>query len=75
MVSNLKLFLIEHWYSQNRTDADLARRLEVSHAAVSQWINGEEEPTLARKIQIAKALMVDSRMIWPEVKEERAKND
>lgn len=67
-LTNLKVFLIEHWYPQNRTDSDLAERLEVDKTMVSKWVNGLTEPPLARKIQIAKVLGVDSRLVFPEEK-------
>jgi transcriptional regulator with XRE-family HTH domain len=67
-MNNLKVFLIEHWYSRNRTDSDLAKALGVDHSLVSKWICEVVEPPLDRKIQIAKVLGIDSRLIWPEEK-------
>ena len=66
MTNNLKLFLIEYWYTKNRTDADLAKVLSVDHTLISKWLNGVVEPPLERKIQLAKALGVDSRILLPE---------
>lgn len=65
-MNNLKLFLIEHWYGENRNDADLARALGVDHTLVSKWLCGVVEIPLERKIRIAKILGVDSRLIFPE---------
>jgi len=67
-MNNLKLFLIEHWYPTDRTDADLAKTLGVDHTLVSKWLNNVVEPPIERKIQIAKILDVDSRLLFPEEK-------
>lgn len=66
MTNNLKIFLIEHWYPQNRTDSDLAKALGVDHTLVSKWLCGVVDPPIERKIQISKVLGVDSRLIFPE---------
>lgn len=65
-MTHLKIFLIEHWYHRGKTDADLARALGVSKPEISRWINGVREPCLERKLQIAKVLEADSRLIFPE---------
>lgn len=65
-MNNLKLNLIEHWYSKNRTDSDLAKALNVDQSLVSKWLSGTVAPTLERKIQIAKTIGIDSRFIFPE---------
>jgi len=65
-MTGLKLILIERWYSKERSDSDLARLLEVDKSIVSRWINGVSEPSLPRKIQIARVLGVDSRLLWPD---------
>lgn len=65
-MTTLKIFLIEWWYSRGRNDSDLARSLGVDHSLVSRWVSGKEEPTLERKIQIAKTIGVDSRLVFPE---------
>lgn len=41
------------------TDAELARRLEVSRSTVHDWVHGEHEPTLSSLRKIAKALDVE----------------
>jgi len=66
-MNNLKLFLIEYWYPKNRTDGDLAKLIGVDQSLISKWLAGTTEPPLERKIQLAKALGVDSRMLFPEV--------
>ena len=68
-MNNLKIFLIEHWYPQDKTDSDLAKILNVDYTLVSKWLCGVVEPPLDRKIQIAKVLGVDSRLIFPEDKQ------
>ena len=68
-MNNLKLNLIEHWYPQGRNDADFAKALGVDHTLVSKWINGVVEPPIKRKIQIARTLGVDSRILFPEIRE------
>lgn len=67
-MNNLKVFMIEHWYIRDKTDSDLARALGVDYSLVSKWLNDVIEPPIERKIQIAKVIGVDSRLIWPEVK-------
>lgn len=62
----LKVFLIEHWYSRGKNNSDLARILEVDPSLVSKWLSGVAEPTFEKKIAIARALLVDSRIIFPE---------
>lgn len=68
-MNNLKLFLIEYWYPKNRTDGDLAEMMSVDKSLISKWLSGTAEPPLERKIQLAKALGIDSRMIFPETKQ------
>ena len=58
--------LIEHWYTKGRIDTDLARAIGVDQSLVSRWVSGATEPTLERKIQIGRAIGVDSRMIFAE---------
>ena len=65
-MNNLKLFLIEYWYPKNRTDSDLAKSIGVDQSLISKWLSGTTEPPLERKIQMAKVLGVDSRMLFPE---------
>ena len=65
-MNSLKVFLIEHWYSKNRTDTDFAKTLGVDQSLVSNWINGAVVPSLERKIQISKTLGIDSRLVFPE---------
>jgi len=65
-MQNLKIFLIEHWYPRNKNDSDFAKTLGVDHTLVSKWINGVVEPSIERKIQIARTLDVDSRLLFPE---------
>ncbi len=38
------------------TDAELARRLEVTRSTVHDWVHGEHEPTLASLRRLAQAL-------------------
>lgn len=65
-MNNLKIFLIENWYPRNRTDSDLAESLGVDGSLVSKWLSGAIDPPIERKIQLARALGVDSRMLFPE---------
>jgi len=65
-MNNLKIFLIREWYPKNRTDSDLAKTLNVDQTLISKWLNGVIEPPLERKIELAKALGVDSRLLFPE---------
>jgi len=46
----------------------LARSIKVHQSLVSKWLSGAVEPPIDRKIQIAKAIGVDSRLIFPEEK-------
>lgn len=64
-MTGLKVVLIDRWYSKGKNDADLAKIIGVDHALVSRWINGKANPTMIRKIQIAHAIGVDSRLIFP----------
>lgn len=64
-MTDLKRYLITSWYPFNKNDADLAKLLEVDESLVCKWLNGIIEPTIERKIQIAKALKIDSRLIFP----------
>lgn len=41
------------------SDAELARRVDVTRSTVHDWIHGEHEPTLASLRKIAKALDCD----------------
>jgi len=68
IMTNLKLMLIEYWYPKDRTDTDLAKAAGVDQSLVSRWISGKAEPTLDRKIKLAKVIGVDSRLIFPESK-------
>ena len=63
-MTELKRFLILNWYPQNRTDSDLAKALGVDQTLISKWANGVLEPPIERKIQIAKVLGIDSRLIF-----------
>jgi len=65
-MKNMKAILIEYWYPQNRNDADLAKALEVDHSLISKWCTGVVEPSIERKVQIAKTLGVDSRVLFPD---------
>ena len=65
-MTDLKRYLIVSWYSQGKLDVDLARALEIDQSLLSKWLSGVLEPPIERKIQVAKALGVDSRLIWPE---------
>lgn len=65
-MTDLKRFLIVNWYSQKKTDSDLAKALDVNKTLVSKWLSGAAEPPLERKVQIAKVLGVDSRLIFSE---------
>lgn len=65
-MTNLKMFLIEHWYPEGKTDSDIARLMSVDKALICRWVNGKSEPSLERKLQIAKILGVDSRLIFPD---------
>ena len=46
---------------------DLAQKLEVSVAAVSQWEDGSKNPTTANLISIAQALSVDVKLLMKPV--------
>lgn len=67
-MTSIKIALIQLWYSRGRTDSDLARSIKVHQSLVSKWLSGAVEPPIDRKIQIAKAIGVDSRLIFPEEK-------
>ena len=64
-MTDLKRYLMTNWYPLNKNDADLAKLLEVDESLVCKWLNGVIEPTIERKIQIANALKIDSRLIFP----------
>ena len=64
-MTDLKRYLMTNWYPFNKNDSDLAKLLEVDESLVCKWLSGIIEPTLERKIQIAKALKIDSRLIFP----------
>ena len=64
-MTDLKRFLILTWYPQRKTDSDFAEALGVDQALVSKWATGAIDPPIERKIQIAKVLGIDSRLIFP----------
>ena len=68
-MTDLKRYLIVNWYPQGKLDVDLARALEIDQSLLSKWLNGALEPPIERKIQIAKTLGVDSRLIFPDQSE------
>lgn len=65
-MTDLKRFLIVNWYPQRKLDVDLARALEIDQSLLSKWLSGALEPPIERKIQIAKVLGVDSRLIFSD---------
>ena len=65
-MTNLKVILIEHWYSNGRTDSDLARAIQVDQSLVSRWVAGISVPPIERRIQIANAIGVDSALIFSD---------
>ena len=68
-MTDLKRYLIVNWYPQRKLDVDLARALEIDQSLLSQWLSGTREPPIERKIQIAKVLGADSRLIFPDQNE------
>ncbi|MCG2713757.1 MAG: helix-turn-helix domain-containing protein [Candidatus Omnitrophica bacterium] len=68
-MTDLKRFLIVNWYPNKITDSDLARALEIDASLLSKWLNGSLEPPIERKIQVAKILGVDSRLIFSDQSE------
>lgn len=65
-MTDLKRYLIVNWYPQGRTDLDLARAMNVDQSLISKWLSGAQEPPIDRKVQIAKVLGVDSRLIFSD---------
>lgn len=55
------------------TKAELARRVDVSSAAVAQWEGGVTEPTHDNVEAIAKALDLTLSGFWGEPPDKRAK--
>lgn len=64
-LTELHRFLLTNWYTQNKTDADLAKILEVDHTLICKWKLGIKVP-LYRKIQIAQKMGLDSREIFAD---------
>ena len=69
-MNNLKLYMLHKGYSQS----SLARKMGVSRSIISKWIKEEEECPLRRKLQMARLLEVDSRLLFPEEHREKVKN-
>jgi transcriptional regulator with XRE-family HTH domain len=63
-MNDLKRFLITSWYPHGKNDGDLAKLLKVDQSLLSKWLNDVIQPSIERKIQIAQALGVDSRLIF-----------
>lgn len=56
---------ISYWLGKaNLKQADLARALDVSTAAVSQWVNGKANPSAASIEAIAAACGVTMAKFW-----------
>ena len=57
------------------TDADLAKKLEVTRQSVSLWRNGSTSPDEYACFRIAKILMIDPRKVIADIKSETEKDE